>query len=111
MKEMHVNPSTDQALVMTYAKSASGGIQDMRTIASAAIVVRGPNGSTETTYPAVISSQTAAGLVLTHTFVAGEFAATGVYTAWGLFTPNTGTPIQGEPQDFRVKERWERLTA
>lgn len=109
MIEMHASPSTLQSMIMTCAKSASGGIQDMRTVASAVFSVRGPDGAATTTYSATISAQTSAGLTLTHVFTSGELAAPGVYNVWPIFTLSGGATIQGEPQNFRVKERWERL--
>lgn len=109
MKEIHVRPSTLQAIVLPYTRSASGGLQDLRSVQSAVIALRGPNGVAETTVSAVLSEQTETSLILTHQCVDGELTRAGVYTAWGVFTGDHGTPIQGDPQDFRVRERWERI--
>lgn len=98
-------------MVLPYTRATCGGLQDLRSAQSAVVALRGPNGVAETTVSGVITEQTEDSLLLTHQFEDGEIVRAGVYTAWGLFNTNEGTPIQGDPQDFRARERWERINA
>jgi hypothetical protein len=121
-QEMHVNPGPTQALRLPCAKSEkTGGIQDMTTVASSTIEVYGPSSYPvfdssvkRTTLTAVATSATSSLLVLIHQFAANEFTeaqgfVAGYYVALPIHLTANGTPVQGQPIPFRLRNPWERL--
>lgn len=122
MPEMHVNPGSNQAMLLPCPKSKSGGIQDMTTVQSSVIVVYGPivgavivPGTKQTTLSASPVNVAPASLTLMHQFTHGEFTVAagfkaGNYVAIPFHTlAGGGDPIQGQPSPFKLKNPWEKL--
>ena len=107
MLEIHRNPSAALAMVMPCASSSA--IPNMALVAGALFKIRRDQTGEIQQRPAEISEQSAGGLTLTYRYVDGvDFQNVGLYTVWPVHLIND-EPVQGQPNQVRVRYEWEKV--